>query len=420
MTEPTRSPLPSREQGRHGVTGRGRLPGLDGVRGLAALFVVLHHCWLLSFPGSDNVGAPVWTSWLALGHVAVVVFIVLSGFSLAVGPARTGWRLGGTQRFLRRRAWRILPPYWAALAVSLVVAWTIVPQPGAGLPTVKSAVVHGLLLQDIVGSPSPNGAFWSIAIEAQLYLVMPLLMLVRRRAGATVVVALVLVPALVVELLAGHVPVVALFQRFVPQMAVLFTVGVVAAQAVVNRPGRLERFWPGLAALAAVPPIAAIIVFGVDWTLDHYFWIDLALGPAIALSIVAFSWGRPPRLVRLLDSRPLRALGSYSYSVYLVHAPIVVALWYLFVTPHVVPGMTTLLVMLGVVAPVAVLGARLFAAVFELPFQRHRSWKALRGAARSRARRPAFRTDHQTGRDGSCASNAVQDGSDALSASTHG
>ena len=91
--------------------------------------------------------------------------------------------------FARRRAWRILPPYWAALAFSLAVAWWVVAQPDTDEPTAKSVAVYGFLVQDIFGSPSPNGAFWSIAIEAQLYLLFPLLLLVRRRWGAAVMLA---------------------------------------------------------------------------------------------------------------------------------------------------------------------------------------------------------------------------------------
>ncbi|HEY2948957.1 MAG TPA: acyltransferase family protein, partial [Micromonosporaceae bacterium] len=74
---------------------RARLVGLDGIRGLAALFVMVHHCWLLSYPGYPANTGPAWTGWLLYGHLAVVVFIVLSGFSLAVSPARHDWQLGG-------------------------------------------------------------------------------------------------------------------------------------------------------------------------------------------------------------------------------------------------------------------------------------------------------------------------------------
>ncbi len=134
---------------------RARLVGLDGIRGLAALFVMLHHCWLMSFPGYPNNTGPA-TGWLLYGHFAVVVFIVLSGFSLAVSPARYGWQLGGVARFAHRRAWRILPPYWAALAFSLIIAWTVIPQPNEAEPTAKSVAVYGLLLQDLFGATSPT------------------------------------------------------------------------------------------------------------------------------------------------------------------------------------------------------------------------------------------------------------------------
>ena len=157
-----------------------RLHGLDGIRGVAALFVVLHHCWLLSFPGYPSNTGPWWLGWLVYGHFAVVVFIVLSGFSLAIGPSRSGWQLRSVREFARRRAWRILPPYWAALAFSLAVAWWVVAQPDTHEPTAKSVAVYGFLVQDLFGSPSPNGAFWSIAIEAQLYILFPLLLFVRR------------------------------------------------------------------------------------------------------------------------------------------------------------------------------------------------------------------------------------------------
>ena len=161
-----------------------RLHGLDGIRGVAALFVVLHHCWLLSFPGFPSNTGPWWLGWLIYGHFAVVVFIVLSGFSLAIGPSRSGWRLRSVREFARRRAWRILPPYWAALAFSLAVAWWVVAQPDTHEPTAKSVAVYGFLVQDLFGSPSPNGAFWSIAIEAQLYILFPLLLLRAPDGGA--------------------------------------------------------------------------------------------------------------------------------------------------------------------------------------------------------------------------------------------
>ncbi|NUR85086.1 MAG: acyltransferase [Nonomuraea sp.] len=361
-----------------------RLSGLDGIRGLAALFVVLHHCWLLSFPGFPADNGPAWAGWLLYGHFAVVIFIALSGFSLSVSPARSGWELGGLRRFARRRAWRILPPYWAALAFSLAVAWTLVPQPGQAVPTGKSVLFYGLLVQDVFGSPSPNGALWSIAVEAQLYFALPLMLLLVRRFGAAAMLGAVTAVVVAVGVLAPHVAAVQVLLRLTPQFAVLFAVGVVAAGAVRSR-GRWPLHWLALAAV--VPVIALIVVKGSVWTVTNFFWVDLALAPAAALLLAAVTRGRPKPFVALLDTRPVRKLGSFSYSLYLVHAPIVVSLNHFVLEPRMAPGVPRFLLLLSLAVPAAVLFAWGFATLFELPFQRHRSGAALRAAMRERLNR---------------------------------
>jgi peptidoglycan/LPS O-acetylase OafA/YrhL len=363
---------------------RARLVGLDGIRGLAALFVVLHHCYLMSYPGYPHNTGPFWLGWLLYGHLAVVVFIALSGFSLAVAPARKGWQLGGKARFAHRRAWRILPPYWAALAFSLIIAWAVIPQPGSAPPNGKSVVVYGLLLQDVFGSPVPNGAFWSIAVEAQLYLVFPLLLLLLRRSGAVVMVGAVTVVVAAVGLLAPHVAAVNLLIRFTPQFATLFALGLAAA-GVLRASERVQRLpWQWFALIAVVPVLVLLAVQGPVWWDREHFWMDLAFGPAVALLLVAVATRRARAIVWLLDTRPIRRLGSFSYSLYLIHAPIVVAISAKVVAPHVAPGLARFGVTLALAVPVSVLAARWFGAVFEIPFQRYRSWAALRDAARTR------------------------------------
>ncbi len=181
---------------------RRQVLGLDGLRGLAALYVVLFHCWLYTFPGYPHSSAPRVLDVLMFGRLAVVFFLVLSGFSLAISPARHGWRTGGVGRFLRRRAWRILPPYWAALAMSLAVSLYMVPASHHGPPTGSSVLVYGLVLQDVLFAPTPNGAFWSIGVEAELYLLFPLILLLQRRFSAAVAVACVTLPVIARGLLA--------------------------------------------------------------------------------------------------------------------------------------------------------------------------------------------------------------------------
>jgi peptidoglycan/LPS O-acetylase OafA/YrhL len=83
--------------------------------------------------------------------------------------------------------------------------------------------------------------------------------------------------------------------------------------------------------------------------------------------------GHPARLLRLLDSRPMRNLGSSSYSLYLTHAPIVVVVYELIVAPWVHHGVAAFLLTLALVVPLTIVFARFFAALFENPVRWRRS-----------------------------------------------
>jgi len=368
---------------------RDRLSGLDGIRGLAALFVVLHHTYLRSFPGYPAATGPLWTGWLIYGRFAVVLFIVLSGFCLAAAPARHGWRLDGAGRYdgigryANRRAWRILPPYWAALVFSLLIAWLVVPQPGLPAPDARSAAVHGLLVQNLFTATSPNRALWSIAIEVQLYLALPVLLLLVRWSGALAMLGAVALVMLGFGAFSSPV----FLANAAPDLGGLFAMGVVAAGIVAASERVRALPWHWLALAAAAPVLAVIAWQGSVWTLNNTFWIDLALGPAIGCLLAAVVTDKPPALVRALESRPLRSLGSFSYSLYLTHAPIVVVIYHEFVAGRVPQGVPSFLVSLALILPATLIFARIFAAVFELPFQRHRGWRPLLDRARALRRR---------------------------------
>jgi peptidoglycan/LPS O-acetylase OafA/YrhL len=361
---------------------RQRLAGLDGIRGLAALYVVINHVFLRAFPGYPVDHAPFWAGWFIYGRFAVVVFIVLSGFSLALSPAGHGWRLDGVSQFARRRARRILPPYWAALVFSLAVAWLIVPQPGNGVPDAKSVLVNGLLVQNIVGAHSPNAAFWSMAVEAQLYLLFPVMLLLVRRWSA---VAMVAGATLVVAAVGIFGPHIAKVDTFViqspPDLAALFAIGILSAGIVGAGAARRSRPWHWFALAALAPVLLTIWFAGSVWTLHHLFWVDIALGPAIACLLAGLATGRPKPLLRALDARPIRTLGLSSYSLYLTHAPIVAIVYEKIVAGRVSPGVPAFIVSLAIVLPLTIVFARLFASVFETPFLRGQS---VRGALRLR------------------------------------
>jgi peptidoglycan/LPS O-acetylase OafA/YrhL len=352
--------------------------GLDGLRGLSALYVLLFHCWAYTFRGAPPGNGPVWLGWLGFGRIAVVLFLILSGFSLAVAPAARGWELGGVGRFARRRAWRILPPYWAALVFSLVIAGTIVRQPHSGPATAESVLVYGLLLQDLVAAPTPNGAFWSISVEALLYLVFPLALVLCRRIGVAAMLACATVPVVVIGALVFGTARTDGDNHLAPQLLPVFAAGIAAAGivAATDRVRRMPWFWLSMA--AAAPVLALVAYRGSRWTIHHYFWVDLAVTPALALFVVAVATARPAALTRLLNTRPLVRLGASSYSLYLIHLPIVVVVSIKVVEPRWGHGLAAFTATTAIGLPLSLIAAWYFAKMFEFPFQRYRSWAALR------------------------------------------
>src|SRR4051794_21708356 len=132
-----------------------------------------HHLYISAYSYPKNTG-PWFLGWLMYGNFGVAVFIVISGYSLALGPRRVRYQLkGGYGKFIQRRAWRIVPPYWAALAFSVFIMGVFVSRKIPDAISFKGVVTHFLLVQDVVGGTAPNGAFWSIAIEWQLYFIFP-------------------------------------------------------------------------------------------------------------------------------------------------------------------------------------------------------------------------------------------------------
>jgi peptidoglycan/LPS O-acetylase OafA/YrhL len=357
-----------------------RVLWLDGIRGAAATFVVLHHIWLTTWPGFPTNTGPWWLGWLLYGHMAVAVFIVVSGFSLALVPLHNGESLpGGVGRFVQRRAWRILPAYWAALVVSVIVtALLLQPDLGAGAVG-KGFVVHGLLLQDVIGSQSPNGAFWSIAIEWQIYFVFPLILLLARWTSLGKAVLLTALAVLAAHFVAGMGGPFEKIDGLTPQFLALFALGVLAVRLGSENLTATHRRGLGTLAAAAFVAFAFLAATqGSEWMVARFFWMDLLFGLGVACALaVMYSGGSAPAR-SLLTSPGALWLGLFSYSIYLVHAPIVGILDKYGFGAMGLPPLAAFGLMLAVGLPLILGLCYAFHLAFEAPFLRNRSLGALR------------------------------------------
>jgi peptidoglycan/LPS O-acetylase OafA/YrhL len=278
---------------RAGTTNKlGHRPGLDAVRGAAALAVVVAH----SGVGPTRAAA-----------VAVTVFFVLSGFLITSGllEQRDGSGVGFA-RFYERRARRLLPALVPVLIVgtALNVVWW---------PEVNHAAtfVAGLGFQlnwwDAAGQPvGVFGGLWSLAVEEHFYLAWPLLVaLVPARRLPVVLAAMV-----GASLAAGWV---APISDTVMYRATPFRTGELAMGALCAAAFRRGLQRPPWSA-------AALGVMGLAWVAQRPTWADyVPIGPTVggACAAVLVLW-----MVGARGWRPLNWSGRLSYGIYLWHAPV--------------------------------------------------------------------------------------------------
>lgn len=345
---------------------------IDGMRGLAALCVVFLHASL--FTGLDGDVASVFpflAKALFLGNYAVAVFIVLSGFVLMLPIAKSpGLRLKhGTWIYLKRRAKRILPPYFASLflfGVLILCVPVLQTQRGTAwdskIPvTYDGVVAHILLVHNINGdwAYQINGPAWSIGTEWQLYFALPFIILpLWRMFGrvAALVATLTLSASIALFLPAwnsGHMWFLA-----------LFTMGALAAEAAVAKrpPG-------GTGPSLAITLLVAVLCMTV-W--DAPLWVnELTVGAAIALIIYRMSVvsmrGQRTFAHRVLESRPAVWLGLWSFSLYLIHSPIL-GLVNLLLLDIEMPLVARLAIQFGIAVPAAGIISYLFHVVVERRF----------------------------------------------------
>jgi len=323
------------------TTGR-NIDALDGLRGCAVLLVVLLHVLQYQVGRAAFLRGTI-GGWSVLGS-GVELFFVLSGFLLFLPYARAAFLdrdPPSVQKFFQRRAFRILPAYWASLAIFVLVLLPLHDAP-LGVPSssgITNVGLHVILAQNLLKSyfEGINPVYWTMAVEVQFYIVLPIIASVvvskirRGRSSAAIAVfagigicsILAYAVSLSLHRLGGG------FERFVQVPAMVqylpvFGVGMVASLAYV---AATDGPWVGrdLRAKGKAVGLGGLLLLGLLVGLNQaelYHWrygyiitdqmAGLAYG-AILLGVVLGwrSWQRG------LKSGWLRFFGMISYSLYI-------------------------------------------------------------------------------------------------------
>lgn len=319
-------------------------PALSGLRGLAALGVLLFHVYVLA--GSPPaVPAPI--AWLsAIGWSGVDVFFTLSAFLLTMPfvEARFGGRPEPALRnYWRRRAWRILPAYYVQLALLFAMAL-------AGLaaaetwrsPDATSLVLNALFLYNIVPGHEPAIApWWTLPVGIGFYLLLPwFARLLTPARVAWLIFAILASLAWRYWLVDADLPRAQeiAWSEHLPGRLHQFLVGMLAAWALVRWRQRFaawsvpQRDTVASLAILAFLALPALALPSTGRPFDGATSADplllcwhLFASLLVAVLMIVLVSG-PSRVGRALSAAWLGALGLISYSLYLWQVPVLLAL----------------------------------------------------------------------------------------------
>lgn len=305
-----------------------QLHALTGLRGIAAWLVVFYH---IRFSMAELVPGDV-IAFLGKGYLAVDLFFLLSGFVLWLNYGQR-LRVGGlaaAPHFWWRRFARIWPLH-AALLLALMGFVGLLLLTGRstdGYPLAELPL-HLLLVQNwgLTGDLSWNHPAWSISAELAAYLLFPLIALALRweRLGAPALCALLGALVLALHGLFAGAGAADNLGHDIPRFGLWrclaeFTMGIALAN--------LWQRWRGQAGAALLLGLAGAIIGAASLAAGLPETAFVPLTFALLLLALALDRGA---VSRLLEARPLRLLGDWSYATYLAHFPLFIAFKLVFV-----------------------------------------------------------------------------------------
>ena len=294
-------------------TPRTQLLSIQYLRGLAAMSVLVTHA--LQWPLAEmNMVL------LKTGRLGVDVFFVISGFIITTiaGDGRFN-----PKEFLVRRAFRIVPAYWAATLLLTILAVAIPTQFRTTIPTTEGLIKSLLFIPSLEPKAPLLLLGWSLNFEVFFYLIFASLFFLRSEARTLVLLGVFASLVGIGQFASGLSHVEAIYTS--PSL-IGFSLGTILAQAY--RHGLFARFCVQLRwATIAAPCLLLVAFYAVDWSgADEIaLWKHLLMS-STALSIVLFGLNHEAA-GEVTYIKLFRYIGDISYSIYLFHIFSVGAIW---------------------------------------------------------------------------------------------
>ena len=366
---------------------------LDGLRGLAALWVACSHLWRFQHLWEPGMLGFL-TNWLSYAHLAVDTFIVLSGFCLAIPVARTETLKKGVVDFYKRRARRILPPLYACIAFSLALG-LLTDRLGHGhsAPVTGATIFANVfLLQDLLPAYNTlNIPLWSVALEWKIYFFFPLLLLVKRRYGSAAALgSSAVIGYSIMALLLAKYPIKEQGLTC-PWYLLLFATGMCTSLLAFRETTSQKQAylkvgrWALLLSAAATAVLLCLYPISAQ-SQDVYFGKLPLIDPIAGVCVASFLFllkasdhqGFANSVRTFLSWRPLVFIGTFSYSLYLIHLPILdivrITVDRLPFAAHHANLQLALIALIGL--PLVLVGAYVFHLLFERPFMNPKALKS--------------------------------------------
>lgn len=313
-------------------------PALDGLRGIAILWVLLHNGALDAVIGNDSIIAKIVTLTVNMGWLGVQLFFVLSGFLITyiLIEAKKNQTKHLFRNFYLRRVLRIFPIYYLFLIFSfvIVVIFSVVPdwlQSAYDLKWWYFFYINNWLLyaHDIGFSH-----LWSLAVEEQFYLIWPFLVVFTPSRFLPIACTVIILSSVICRLVIHiYLPGIAESAVYILTPARLDSLAIGALLAIMLTDKQKSRFIDGSVAIVFIISLIYMLttlIIARSFSATEPGWQILNQTFAALLFVTAVYYAQSVETkntkikfyIKLLSLPWLRSVGRYSYTMYIIHFPV--------------------------------------------------------------------------------------------------